>query len=139
MQRGFILTFLTIIQDLGQLALPKKNLVAATMTIHEMILEFFQAKQEECYGGTRGKGGIEIIPVHPPVLLDFLPSSLNILVTFTFLDFVPFPTPALTVKPTMMKQASVQHVFLLSFLNISEISGQEGTRLGLRKGKIHLY
>lgn len=85
-----------------------------------------------------GGGGVEIIPVHPPMLLDFLLSSLNILVTFTFLDFVLFPTPGLTVKP-MMIHVSVQHVFLLSFLHISEISGQEGTRLGLHKGKIHLY
>lgn len=93
---------------------------------------YFQAKYKDCYGK-------KIIPIHSSMLQDFLPSSLNILVIFTILDFVPFPTSALTMKPIRMIQAFVQHVFLLVSLNRSEICGPKGTGLRLYIEKIHLY
>lgn len=62
------------------------------------------------------------MPGHPPTLLYFLLSSLNILITFIFLDVVYIPTSALMI------QASVQHVFLLILFSIREMSGMR--RLG---------
>lgn len=88
---NFLVLFLTVVQDLAQLVLSKKNVVATTMIIHGVASEFFAPKPNmKCVMKKKSSLCIHLCPSIPP-------PSLNCLVIVTFLIF-PFPTSALTVK-----------------------------------------